>query len=88
VGQGRNGDAIIIADDHGLDPAGSVHQKADLPVDVGGHGCQRPSGFPADDLIGRDLFPGKPLQIPQLPGLEPVDVAGDRRDGELLRDAK
>ncbi|WP_310600854.1 hypothetical protein [Desulfobulbus sp.] len=61
-----------------------MDQQADLAIQSGGQGGQGTGGFPADDFIGRDLFLGKPLQVPQLFGFEAVGVAGDGRNGELL----
>ena len=84
VGQGRYGDAVIVADHHAFDLAGTVDEQADLAVQFGGDGGQRAGRLPADDFIGLDPLLGQPLQIAQLLRLEPVGVTGDGGDGGLL----
>lgn len=84
MGQSRDGDPVVVADDHRLDYAGTMDQQTDLPIQFRGQCGQRPSGLPTDDLLGCTFFLSKPFQISQLLRLQPVGVAGNRSDDLLL----
>ena len=81
VGQRRNGDAVVIANHHGFYLAGAMNKHPDLAVQLRRNCRQQAGAFPADNLLGWDLFVGESFQIPQLLGLEPVGIAANRSDG-------
>ena len=85
MGKGRNGDAVVIADDHRFDLTRAVNEEADAAVECGGECGQRTGGFTAEDFLGTPLFLGQPFKIPELLGLKTADDSGDGGDGCVLR---
>jgi hypothetical protein len=77
-------EALVIADDHMLDATASIHDNADLSVELARDLGEERRELARDDLGRRDGAPEDALEGVLLGGLEADEMAGHSgRDGVL-----
>jgi hypothetical protein len=74
-------DPGMIADNHRLDPTGTVDQYGQLTIYLKGEAAEGTGHFRADDLPASNPFVAKPFKGLELVGFQAGSVAADYSDG-------